>query len=281
MSQTLDTNALDSATMIILELSNLLEPFLPNVVFIGSLAPWFLLSEGYLSRPLEEGEHLPAVPTGPQSSNDIEISLALDLPDPNVYTAITQALFGYQETAPKSGKFSRPHKQKSKVIIELIPLVEAGAELPSMPPTMNRTGTEILLQQSSLQPIKGFDFQGKPKTSSLIVAKLSTFVLLRAYLFSQKKETKHITEICYALEFLLNGPIRAADELKPFMQSLWVRDGIQRLRSFFVDADADGPAAYAKEHGISMVAAVKFRKAQAFDLVKKFLKRFDGAVEGM
>jgi hypothetical protein len=148
-----------------------------------------------------------------------------------------------------------------------------------MPQTLNRTGAEILLQQSLLQPLKGFDFQGKPKTYSLIVAKLATFVLLRAYLFSQKKDPKYITEICYALEFLQDGPIRAADELKPFAQSLWVRDGIQRLRALFIDIDADGPIAYAKEHGVSMVAAVKFRKAQALELVKKFLKRFDGIIE--
>jgi hypothetical protein len=274
-----DNTSIDVVTMATLELANLLEPFLDQVVFIGSLSPWFLLSENYLGRPLEEGEAPPMVPTGPQVSNDLEIAIAIDLKDPNLYPMIAKALHGYTETIPKSGKFSRPHKHKSKVIIDLIPLVEAGTELPDMPAGMNRTDTEILFRQSKSITMNGFDFQGKPKTYKLTVAKLSTFVLFRTYLFAQRKDPRYITELCYALEFLNDGPVRAADELKPFAKSLWVRDGIQRLRSLFVDIDAEGPVAYAKEHGVSMAAAIKFRKAQGFELVKRFLKRTDGAVE--
>jgi hypothetical protein len=278
-SAPIDNSSIDVVTMTTLELANQLEPFLNQLVFIGSLSPWFLLSEGFIGRTLEEGEAPPMVPTGPQVSNDIEIAIAIDLKDPNLYPMIVKSLHGYTEMGPKSGKFSRPHKNKSKMIVDLIPLIESGTERPDMPTGMNRTDTEILFRQSKTINIHGFDFQGRPKTYKLTVAKLSTFVLFRTYLFAQRKDPRYITELCYALEFLDDGPVRAADELKPFAKSLWVRDGIQRLRSLFVDIDADGPTAYAKEHGVSMAAAVKFRKAQGFELVKRFLKRTDGAVE--
>jgi hypothetical protein len=274
-----DNTSIDAITMATLELANLLEPFLAQIVFVGSLSPWFLWSEGFIGRTFEEDETAPMVPTGPQVSNDLEIALAIQLTDPTQYTAIAQALYGYKEFAPNTGRFFRLHKQKSKMIIDLVPLLELGVNLPDVPPGMNRTDTEILFKQATKVKIKGFDFQGKPKTYELTVAKISTFVLFHAHLFAMRKDPRHITELCYALEFLNKGPIRSADELKPFAQSLWVREGIQRLRVLFADPDSDGPVAYAKEHGVSMPAAVKFRKAQAIDLVKKLLRRIDGVID--
>lgn len=261
--------------MALMEIATAMEPFLDQAAFVGSLAPWYLLSEGYLSRPLAEGEAPPTIPTGPQATNDLELVIAVDLQEPSQYKEIVNALYGYREVAPNTGRFLR-QKQTSKIYVELVPLIEAGSGLPGMPPGIHRDGAEIIFRQSQAIALQGRDFSGMLRSYSLYVARLSAFVLFKSYLFALRKEPRQIIELCYALEFLTDGPIRAADELKPYMSSLWVRDGIKRLRDLFAATDADGPIAYAKEHGVSLPAAVKFRKLAAYNLIKRFLNRCDG-----
>lgn len=262
----------------IVELAASLEDFLDQVVVAGALTPWYLLSEGIFSRPLAEGERLPPIPTGPQASDDIEIVLALDLDEPSQYDEIVSCLYGYREIAPHSGRFLR-QRQGNKIIVELLPLYTRSSTFLEGTGVLHQRGGEYLFRKSQVVALQGRDFRGMLRAFSLHIAQLSSFVLLKAYSFLKDREPRHVIELCYALEFLRDGSLKAAAELKPNLAEPWVARGVQLLRELFESPQADAPVAYANEHGVSLPAAVRFRRQQAYSLVRRLLNRIDGLLD--
>lgn len=266
---------LDLIRMSVIELAGYLEPFLDQAVLGGGLASWYLLSEGFLSKPPTENEVTPSIPSGPQPSDDIEFVIALDLEEPSQYHEVAASLFGYRETAPKSGRWMR-QRQGNKIFVDLIPFYRRGVDPAGTPAAAVREGAELLFESAVVLPLQGYDFARNLRAFSVRAAKLSGFTLLKAHSFLQKQDPKQVVELCYGLEFLSDGSLRAGDELKPHKQSHWVQEGIQQLRQIFASPDAEGPVMYAKEHGVSMPITVRFRRQQAYALVKRLLNRFDG-----
>jgi hypothetical protein len=270
-----DLSSLEFVGGAAVELAIGLEPFLDQIVFIGGMVPWYLLSEGLLSRQFAEGERPPAIPTGPQVSEALDFTLGIDLYEPSQYDEIIAELYGYREVAPQTGRYFRL-KQGTKINLELISFVARGVSLPGSPTVLAREGAGMVFDGAKVIALQGYDFQGMLRSFSLRVAPLAAFLLFRTYAFARGKEARHIIEICYILEFLRDGPVRGGDELRRYAKEPWASHGLKKLREFFDSPDAAGPVAYAKEHGVSLPAAIRFRRQQAYTLVRRLLNRVDG-----